>query len=212
MNKETDHLETLSEIRSMMERSSRFITLSGLSGVFAGLFALAGAAAAYMYLNIPVTSPAYYEHALNENGEPDMSFYTFFFTDALVVLTASVIAAFILTMRRARQKGQTIWNPTSKRLLVNMLIPLVTGGLFCLSLLYHGSIGMIAPSTLLFYGLALLNASKYTLDDVRYLGVCQIALGLIASVYTGYGLLIWAMGFGVVHIIYGIAMYYKYER
>jgi hypothetical protein len=44
------------------------------------------------------------------------------------------------------------------------------------------------------------------------LGICEIGLGLIASIYMGYGLLFWAVGFGVLHIIYGIVMYMKYER
>ncbi|HNO71261.1 MAG TPA: hypothetical protein PKO16_05785 [Bacteroidia bacterium] len=212
MTKETDHLETLSEIRSMMERSSRFISLSGLSGVFAGVFALIGATAAYIYLDLNISSPAYYEHAINEKGEPDLEFYTFFFIDALSVLIASLAMGFILTIKNAKQKGRPVWDATSKRLLVNMMIPLVAGGLFCLVLLYHGLIGLVPPATLIFYGLSLLNASKYTLNDIRYLGIFQIILGLVASIYIGYGLLFWAFGFGILHILYGVVMYNKYER
>ena len=56
------------------------------------------------------------------------------------------------------------------------------------------------------------NASKYTLNDIRYLGLTEIFLGLVALVFLEYSLLFWAIGFGLVHIIYGIVMYYKYER
>ena len=115
-------------------------------------------------------------------------------------------------MRKAKRKGLPVWDSTAKRLLLNLLIPLATGGLFCLVLLYHRQVGMIAPATLIFYGLALLNASKYTLNDIRYLGILEIIIGLIASVYIGYGLLFWAVGFGVLHIVYGIVMYSKYEK
>lgn len=117
-----------------------------------------------------------------------IGFYTFFFTDAIAVLIASLITGCVLTMRKARKKGQSIWDTSAKRLIINLLIPLVSGGLFCLVLLYHGLVGLVAPATLIFYGLALLNASKYTLDDIRYLGICEIGLGLISSVYVGYGL------------------------
>lgn len=196
----------------MMERSSRFISLSGLSGVFAGIFAIAGAIAAYVYLKMDISNADYYQYALNDRGGPNVDFYTFFFTDAILVLIASVTSGFILTRRTAKQKGQSIWDATAKRLLINMLIPLFTGGFFCLILLYHGIVGMVAPAMLIFYGLALINSSKYTLDDVRYLGVLEIILGLIACIYIGYGLLFWAIGFGLLHIIYGIVMYYKYER
>ena len=212
MDEQSKHLETLTEIRSLMERSSRFISLSGLSGVFAGVFALIGAAAAYKYLDLSLTSQEYYKYATNENGEVNMHFYTFIFTDAIGVLVASLAVGIILTTRKAKKKDQPIWDATAKRLLVNILIPLVAGGLFCLVLLYHGLVAFMAPATLLFYGLSLLNASKYTLNDIRYLGICEIILGLIASVYLGYGLLFWAVGFGLLHIIYGTVMYYKYEK
>lgn len=212
MNQQKEHLETLSEIRSIMERSSRFISLSGLSGVFAGIFALIGASAAYVYLNISISTPRYYDYAISAEGDPVTGFYIFFFTDAISVLIASLAVVSILTIRKAKKKGQTIWDSTAKRMLINLLIPLVTGGIFCLVLLYHGLIGLIAPATLIFYGLSLLNASKYTLNDIRYLGISEIMLGLLSSVYIGYGLLFWAVGFGILHIVYGTVMYKKYEQ
>lgn len=212
MNKETEQLDTLTEIRSLMERSSRFISLSGLSGVCAGVFALAGATAAYIYLNIDFSSNRYYEYAFNESGNFDIGFFTFFFINAACVLTGSLAAGSFFTIRKARKKGQTIWDKTAQRLLINLMIPLTAGGIFCLVLLHHRLVALIAPATLIFYGLALINASKYTLNDIRYLGITEIVLGLIASVYIGYGLIFWAVGFGVLHIVYGIVMYNKYER
>ena len=212
MEKQNEHLETLSEIRSLMERSSRFISLSGLSGVFAGIFALLGAAAAYLYLHLNLHSSDYYEHAIDASGEVNLDFYGFLIADALCVLLASLTVVCILTRRQAKQKSQPTWDATAKRLLINLLIPLITGGLFCLVLLYHGLMAFVAPATLIFYGLGLINASKYTLNDIRYLGIMEIILGLIAAVYIGYGLLFWAAGFGILHIVYGIMMYNKYEK
>jgi predicted lysophospholipase L1 biosynthesis ABC-type transport system permease subunit len=212
MEKSNEPLETLSEIRSLMERSSRFISLSGLSGVFAGIFALMGAIAAYLYLNISISTPEYYQYAFDKSGAINLGFYIFFFTDASCVLVLSLAVGSILTIRKAKLKRQPIWDVTAKRLLINLMIPLIVGGLFCMALLYHGLIGLIAPATLIFYGLALFNASKYTLDDIRYLAICEIILGLIGSIFIGYGLLFWAVGFGILHIIYGIIMYNKYEK
>ncbi len=206
MTDSKEHLQTITDIRSMMERSSRFISLSGLSGVFAGVFALCGAYAAYIKLN----SLNGIYRLLDSNSLTDVVIYLL--ADALIVLAASITVGVILTIRNSKKKGIKIWDTTSKRLLINLLIPLITGGLFCLVLLYHGLVGLVAPSSLIFYGLALINASKYTLNDIRYLGFCEIALGLIASFYSGYGLFFWAAGFGVLHIVYGAVMYYKYER
>ena len=206
MKDSKEHLQTITEIRSMMERSSRFISLSGLSGIFAGVFALCGAYAAYIKLN----SLNGMYRLLDSNSFTDVVIYLL--VDASIVLVASLTLGIILTMRNSKKKGIKIWDATSKRLFLNLMIPLVAGGLFCLVLLYHGLVGLVAPATLLFYGLALINASKYTLNDIRYLGILEIALGLIASIYIGYGLLFWAFGFGILHIVYGIVMYNKYEK
>ncbi len=210
MNTQSQHLETLSEIRSIMERSTRFISLNGLAGVFAGIFALLGALAAYYYLDLNISSSANYRY--ESSGIVNTSFYIFFFIDALLVLAASILVAVYLSVRKARKKGLKVWDNTAKRVLLNMLVPLASGGLFCLILLYHEYFGLIAPATLVFYGLALFNTSKYTYSDIRVLGLIEIILGLISSVWIGYGLLFWAIGFGVVHIIYGIILYYKYEQ
>jgi hypothetical protein len=211
MEKQTEPLETLTEIRSMMERSTRFISLNGLSGVFAGVFALAGAAAAYFYFRSG-GSRLYYENALTADGKTNIPFYIFLFSDAFIVLFASIAVAISLSVKKARKNGLKIWDNTAKRLIINMFTPLAGGGLFCLILIYHGQTGLVAPSTLIFYGLALINASKYTLNDIRYLGITELAIGLISALWIGYGLVFWAVGFGIVHIIYGILMYYKYER
>ena len=212
MEENNQHLEALSEIRSMMEKSTKFISLSGLSGVAAGIFGLLGAIAAYVYLEIDFSSDNYYDYAYNNDGSLNKNFFLFFLVNALIVLILALTFGIYFTVRKAKKNKQAVWNSTSKRLLANLFIPLVTGGAFCLILYYHKMIGLIAPVTLIFYGLALINAGKYTLNDIRYLGVCEIVLGLISSIYIGYGLLFWALGFGVLHIIYGTLMYFKYEK
>lgn len=212
MKEQSEPLETLTEIRSMMERSTRFISLNGLSGVFAGIFALIGAMAAYIYLGVGSHSGFYYDNAVLADGNPNISFYLFIFADAFIVLFASLAVATSLSMRKAAKLGVKIWDHSAKRLLANMMIPLVVGGFFCIILIYHGLIGLVAPATLIFYGLALVNASKYTLNDIRYLGITQLTIGLLSAIWIGYGLFFWALGFGLVHIIYGTTMYFKYEK
>lgn len=205
-----EHLQTLTEIRSLMERSSRFISLSGLSGVFAGIFALAGA---YVFYDNYATGPFSDSYSLRANGDAGgMHINTFILLDAAIVIALALGVGCLLTIRNSKKKGISVWDATAKRLLINLFIPLVTGGLFCMVLLLKGYITIVPPATLVFYGLALINASKYTLNDIRFLGLCEIALGLTGMVMPGYGLLLWATGFGVLHIIYGALMYYKYER
>lgn len=207
--KESSPIETLSEIRQLMERSSRFISLSGLSGVFAGIYALVGAFIAYQYLNLDVRFSRKYLYA---EGRSFNDFVFFLVGDALLVLVLAIGTGIFLTTQKARKDGNSLFDNTAKKLLINLSIPLICGGLLCISMLFHHVFGFIAPSMLIFYGLGLVNASKYTLNDIRYLGFTEIILGLISSVFIGYGLFFWAIGFGVLHIVYGTYMYFKYEK
>jgi hypothetical protein len=201
-------LETLQDIKRIMERSSRFISLSGLSGIAAGVFALIGAWFAYDLI---------YEYyvSYNENGYAGKEFQRLklnLLILATAVLAAALVSSFYFTWRRARHNHLPLWDLTSRRLAVNMLIPLAAGGLFILAMLQSNEWRYVAPASLIFYGLALVNASKYTLTDVRYLGFLEIILGLVSTQFIGYGLYFWAVGFGVLHIIYGFVMWWKYER
>lgn len=213
MDKRNEHLQNLAEIRSLMERSTRFISLSGLTGVAAGVFALLGAAAVYLYLDMmPFVHKRLYYVAAESANKWGIGYLEFFFLDATIVLVLAISTGIFFTSRKAKQHGQTIFDKSSLRMLLNLSIPLVVGGVFCLTLIRYGQFGLVAPSTLIFYGLALVNGSKYTLDDIRYLGYLEIILGLIAMNFVGYGLEFWALGFGILHIIYGVRMYFKYDR
>jgi hypothetical protein len=215
MSSPQEQLKDLHEIRSLMERSSRFIGLSGLSGVAAGICALIGATAAYLYLEIVPfqydNSHVYYARAL-DSTKWGYGYMSFFLLDGFITILAAVLLGIYFTTRQAKRKGQTIWDKTALRLLFNLGIPLVAGGMFCLAMMWHGYLAFVAPATLVFYGLALVNGSKYTLHDVMYLGIVEIALGILAMFLLRYGLEFWVIGFGFLHIIYGLMMYAKYER
>jgi hypothetical protein len=211
MNNQFQPLEEIREIRTILERSSRFQALSGIAGVVVGFIAIAGTVIAYTalglsYDQIPYEAPGQGQYSsMQLNG-------TFLLLDALVVLILSAFTGILFAVRNARKKGLPVWDNAAKRLMINFAIPLAAGGIFCITLLYHGQIALIAPATLIFYGMALLNGSKYSIDDIRYLGIIEIGIGLVAAVFIGHGLIFWALGFGLVHIIYGIRFYFKYEK
>lgn len=208
----------LASIRNLMERSSKFISLSGLSGILAGVYALIGAALAYniIYNHAPVVSRGYVDNGTPVTGLFFGSSYQVLelklIAIAFVVLLLSVITGIVLSYRKAKRKGQPIWGKTSKSLLFYMATPLVTGGLLILVFIYRGHYSIVAPASLIFYGLSLVGASNFTFTDVKYLGLCDIILGLVTACLPGYGLLFWAIGFGVLHIVYGSIMYLKYDR
>jgi hypothetical protein len=202
MEENKDYERDLASIRNIMERSAKFISLSGLSGVMAGVYALFAAVYAYQYI--------YWRELAEHLDGYTVTSYHLIIT-AAITLAASLATGFWLSYRKAKRLSQSIWNSTSQKMFVNLLIPLVASGLFVLMMLWYGYIGLVAPACLLFYGLALLNASQNLFTEIRYLAYCEIILGLIATAYMGYGLLFWALGFGVLHIIYGALMYRKYD-
>jgi predicted lysophospholipase L1 biosynthesis ABC-type transport system permease subunit len=198
--------EDLSHIRSMMERSSRFISLSGLSGVVAGLTAIIGAV--YVYFVFQREGISYLDGQKNILGP---SLVRELVIIGIVILVVAILSGYIFTANKSKKKGLKIWDGTTKRLLATFAVPLVAGGFFCLALLYHHLFVFIAPATLIFYGLALVSAERYTLTDVKYLGYFEIVLGLISLFFLGWGLLFWAFGFGALHIVYGLIMHKKYK-
>lgn len=208
MEENKKHLEDLTHIRSMMERSSRFLSLSGLSGVFAGIYAIAGAAIVYFDIKV-----GYTQYIRNASGGEDQNKKLFFLVGiAILVLVASLVTGYLFTSRKARKQGLKIWDKSAKQMMYSLFVPLVTGGVLCLILMAHGQFKFVAPLTLLFYGLGLYNASKYSFAELRYLGLLEVLLGLIGTYFYGKGLLFWVIGFGALHIIYGMLMYFKYER
>lgn len=197
-----DYLKDISEIKHLMNKSSRFISLSGLSGILAGIYALVGASVAFWLVNTYSDGVLFIFHG-----------WVFWTCMAVLMLIAllSALTGVILTVRKAKKNDEKIWDSSSRRLLLNFLIPLLVGGIYCLIILDQGRYGQTGGLMLIFYGLALVSASKYSLGDIRFLGYIQIVLGLIASYYPGYGFWLWVIGFGIMHIIYGTWMHFKYD-
>ncbi|WP_298422785.1 hypothetical protein [uncultured Kordia sp.] len=206
----SDYLNDIKEIKNLMNKSSRFISLSGLSGIMAGVYALIGAWFARQELGKLYATKRYLYEGGSYAGSNDITIKLL--AIAAIVIILAIVTGIILTQRKARRNGEKIFDKSAIKLLINFLIPLATGGVFALIILQKGYVGLIAPVTLIFYGLACVNASKFTLGHVKFLGFANITLGLIATQYIGYGLYFWAIGFGLFHIIYGGLMYILVER
>ncbi len=204
---EKDIHSELASIRSLMERSSRFLSLSGLSGVMAGIYALIGA-----FIGYGIVKEKYISLTISDSYLDNPLIYHQLLLIAGIILLLSILTCLILSIREAKKKGENYWNPVSKRLIISTAIPLFTGGLLIIILFLKAEYSLIASACLIFYGLSLISASQYTFSDVKWLGFCQITLGLLAALSPESGLILWAFGFGVLHIIYGTVMHFKYNR
>ncbi|MEM6771771.1 MAG: hypothetical protein AAF597_14405 [Bacteroidota bacterium] len=207
-------ISDLRQIRSLMERSSYFIGLSGLSGIGAGCFALAGCLLTAAYQWAGGQELVFISRSLRLTSEHPWGIapLPFLVLMATGVFVGAVGCGYYFTVRRARRRGQEILDKKTYKLLFHLAVPLVVGGIFSLALIYHEHGGFIGPTTLIFYGLALLNGSGYAKEELSYLGYLEITIGLISCFFIGYGLHFWALGFGVLHIFYGLWMYRKYEQ
>ena len=208
MKTDEEYIKDLSEIRHMMEKSTKFLSLAGWSGIMAGIYALAGAYVIYLQfgsgaveiLHGGISNPGMQENILKV------------IAIATVVLILAVGTCIFLSHKKARKNNEVLWNATTRRLVLNMAIPLTAGGLLILILISNGRYELMAPLTLIFYGLSLVNASRFTFDELRYMGIFEIALGLLSAYLIDLSLLLWSLGFGILHIIYGIYMHWRYER
>lgn len=207
MKQQQDYIRDISEIRSMMERSTKFLSLSGWAGIMAGVYALAGA---YIAATVFDFNPS--DVSGQDTLASDSTLIAKIVSLAFAVLLLAIGTAVFFSNRKAQKRNEKLWNATSKRMLANMAVPLLAGGIFVLILLSKGLAGLVAPSTLIFYGLSLYIASRFTFEDVKILGLSLIALGLVGCWFIGHGLLLWALGFGIGHIVYGIYIHFKYDR
>jgi hypothetical protein len=205
MKEEKDYTRDIAEIRSMMERSSKFMSLTGWAGIMAGIYALAGASIAWKVFGFN-PDELHYTHPDSGSGFLNVLLL------AAIVLVLAISTAILDSYLKAGKRGEKAWNALSRRILVNMSVPLIAGGILVLVFISDGLIGLVAPMTLIFYGLALFIAGNFTFNAVKILGIVQIILGLISCYLIEYVLLIWAIGFGLAHVVYGIYMHYKYER
>ncbi len=210
MENKQEYFEDLKTIRKIMEESSRFLSLSGLSGIFAGMAALCGGIIAFsVFLHNRLFDNTEFFRSLS-SGELN-ALKMQLITDAVVVLVLALGSSFFFSIRKSRKDGHKIWTPVSKRLLSSLLIPLLTGGILIIIFFIQGYWLLIIPSMLVFYGLALVSAGKFTYNEVFYLGLIEITTGITSTLLPAYGIFFWCFGFGILHIIYGISMYRKYQ-
>jgi hypothetical protein len=198
MEQKEQYVNEIKAIRQMMEQSSRFLSLSGLSGIMIGVYAIIGAFAA--------------NYLIHDSGLQNGDLASPLIILSIIVLMFSLVTVMVLTYRKTIRDGHKIWNKGTRLLILNLAVPLVSGGILTAIFVARGFYGTIAPALLVFYGLALVNAAKFTRQEIYYMGLCQIVIGIIAALLPGYSLILWAFGFGLIHILYGAIMHFRYDH
>jgi hypothetical protein len=212
MSTEKDHLESIREMRNLMERSTRYLSISGLAGVIVGIIALAGVAGLLTLMGITIGQSVSFNELAASGGQEASRITERILAIAALVFLLSMIVETSFAIWNARKLGLPLWDGTARRLLTALFIPIIGGGIFCISLLQTGRLDDLAAATLVFYGLGLVNAGKYAVPDVGRLGLAVFVTGLAASFFPLQAIYFWAFGFGILHIIYGVSIYFKHKR
>lgn len=202
-----DYLDQLSEIKKIIEKRTKFNALSGLSGVLAGIYALVGSVWAYKIIK---SSQSVIYNDIMELVSSEGVMKLILLASAILVL--SITTGLYFSYINAKKSGSPLWTAAAVKVAVNFSIPMLVGAFFLIAVLMKGYLTLVSPVCLLFYGLALLFAANYTFTEIRFLGFLMLAIGVFALFFSGWGLYLWALGFGGLHIVYGLIMYFKYER
>lgn len=210
METRDESLEVLRDIRSMMERSGRFFSLSGLAGVYVGGYAVAGWLGLHMWMGVSPWGSGL--SGLLDGGGLDGGLRWRMVWVGLGVLAVSLATGLWMAARKAAGRREPLWDASARQLLVGLMVPLAAGGLYILTLLVHGAWRLVLPASLLFYGLGLVNASRHTLVEIRSLGLAFVVTGLLASLQPRLAHAYWVFGFGVLHIVYGLWIHRRHER
>ena len=204
-------IEDLREIRRMMESSTKFLSLSGLSGVFAGLSALVGSWFAYQEVKHFTKLRVHYMIQGRDSEWEDQFALTLVLYGVVILIAALSLGAFF-TWLKAKKEGKNLCTPLSIRLIISLMVPLAFGCLFLAGMFYQRLYDFIPPTILMIYGFSLLNASKYVHIELKYLALCELALGILAIFMLHWNFILWIIGFGILHVLYGTIMYFKYDR
>lgn len=198
--------DQIEQIHAMMARSTTFVSLSGLSGIASALVAFGAVWQIHRLIGSFWLTTEFFTR-LRESSELVRPLFGILFW----TLLGALALAFFFTWRRARKSNYALWNVASRRFAMHLALPLIAGGIFTFALSQYGTYELIAPTMLVFFGLALLNAGKYSFTEIVVLGTTELVLGLVAAFWPQAGLLLWGLGFGVATAGYGIVMYIKHE-
>lgn len=196
----TKAIEDLQHIKSIMERSTKFLSLSGWSGIWVGLCGLAASVLLYnwQYAALAAHTPPYEAvHLL---------------LLALITFIVALSGGLYFTIQKTKKLGSPFLTKVTKRLLLRFCIPLAIGGVLCILLYEKSLLPLTLPITLLFYGLALYSIQEDTVKEIKTMAYIEILLGLFAFYFSAYALFFWALGFGIIHLLYGVILWNKYDK
>jgi len=181
-------MDNLRYIRETMERSSSFTGISGWGQVAIGVTALAAAVLAAQQATVK-------------------SWLAVWFVEAMFSL---LIAGWSMD-RKARAAGLPLFSGPGRKVAFSLSPPLLAGALLTAVLYRAGSTNSIPGMWLLLYGTGVVTGGMFSVPVVPVMGLCFMTLGA-AALFAPAFLANWflALGFGILHITFGVIIARRY--
>lgn len=210
--KEKEVKKTLSDIRDMMSKSSRFQSVSGYSIVVVGLLAAVASLITAVFIGVENGFPC--SEKLQHFAVMDTAVRTKSIAiTGMVLFALSLLTVFFFAyIKSKRHQLRFAFDKRMGQMLLDFFIPLAVGGVLSIVLVMQQHYGLTSSIMLIFYGLALVNCSHYTYPVFRYLGYVELLLGIIDCFTMSHALLTWFLGFSVAHIVFGIVYILLFDR
>lgn len=199
MDKESA-LKDLYEINSIIDRSKRYTSISGVSIGIAGVFAIIG-----LFMANGVLKGEFGNFTTSQRELVCMYIFG-------LVLVLSLLVMFILSSFKSVKSGEKIWNDKALKCLYSFFYPIATGGILSFLSYQNQQSDVVLSIQLIFYGLACIAGSPFSFKEFKWLGIGCLILGITSVVFPYYNLIFWGIGFGLFNIGYGLYIHFKYEK
>lgn len=174
--------QTLSTIRTLMERSTRYTNLSGHAGIAAGVLTLVGC-----LLRMELKTP--------------------FFPTWLGVLVAACCANVYFTAEMARANGEPLWTRQAKTALLALTPSFLAALVLTVVLERAGQRALLPGIWMLLWGCGTLALSFFTPRVISLLGATFMGAGSVTLLLPpGSDAVAMGLTFGAIHLVYGVVL------
>ena len=172
--------EALAYIRQTMESASSFTALSGWGLVAVGVVGLAAAGVAW------------------RSGVPER------LSAWLPAAVLGVLCSGIANAAKARRLEMPLWTGSLRKVAWVMAPALAAGALMTWALDQAGVRYLMPGMWLALYGAGVTAGGTFSIRAVRWMGIALLLLGALAFVDPRQAIVYLALGFGVLHILFGL--------
>ena len=177
--------DNLRFIRETMERAGSFTAVPGWGGIAMGISAIIAAVLA--------------------GKEQDPALWLRVWIIELIV--AMLLASATMTLKARRARTSLFMGP-ARRFAMAFAPPVMVGGVLTWALAWREQFELLPAVWLLLYGAGIIAGGMYSVRVVPIMGGLFFMLGLLALFLPGNLLL--ALGFGVLHIVFGSIIAWRY--